>query len=69
MRFYVCKHCKRKIHVMQIATHTLENHIDKNYEIVDYGSQTVFELKNDELGTKIELTEKEANEKYNFVSK
>ena len=65
-RFYVCKHCRRKIHISYIAKHTVANHIDKNYWIVEYESQTTFEIQNNELTGKVELTEDEANRKYGF---
>lgn len=65
-RFYVCKWCHRKVVISYIAKHTATMHIDKNYDIIEYDSQTVFEIHNDEVTGKVQLTEDEANKKYGF---
>ena len=67
-RFYVCKHCRKKIAISYIAQHTARNHIDKNYYVVEYDSQTVFEIQNNELTGKVEVkdTEEDMNKKYGF---
>jgi hypothetical protein len=67
-RFYVCKHCKRKIHISELSKHTMNNHIDHNYWIVEYDSQTVFEIQNNELSGKVEIkdTKEEMDKKYGF---
>lgn len=65
-RFYVCKFCHRKINGSFIAQHTIRNHVDRNYTIVDYDSQTVFEVSNNGFTGKIEITEEELNKKLGF---
>lgn len=42
-------------------------HIDKNYDIIEYDSQTVFEIQNNELTGKVELTKEQADKKYGFA--
>ena len=67
-RFYVCKHCRKKVLISYIAQHTVRNHIDKNYYVVDYDSQTTFEIENNQLTGKVQIkdTLEDMEKKYGF---
>ena len=65
-KFYVCKHCHRKVNITFLAQHVVREHIDKNYIIVEHDTQTIFEIQNNEITGKVELTKDEANKKYGF---
>lgn len=41
IRRYKCLHCKRLVAVSYLAQHTLREHIEKNYEIIEFVPQAV----------------------------
>ena len=65
-KFFVCKFCNRKIHETYIAQHAIRQHVDRLYRIVEFDSQTVFEISNNELTGKIQITKEELNKKLGF---
>ena len=46
-RFYKCIKCGNKVHTNYLAQHWLRSHFDLMYLIVEYETQTVFELNTD----------------------
>jgi hypothetical protein len=52
---------------MELAKHTMNQHIDKNYRIIEFDAQTVFELQNQNGKIlKTEMTKEQADKKYGF---